>query len=202
MVVNQLPNFLDLYALGILLALAYVRLTQLWPKARRPLLWQTLATAVVIAGTMGFLELLRDQAGSASYPAIQLGQMMRRTAFGLTLGAVILALPFSLRPLRLLMGNRVMGWLAAISLNYYLVHANVAVHLKRLGIPASESQTPHMDGEKAWQYPYLALCFGVSLALAALLTLLVERPGAKLLGRIFRALGSGRKTNEAEQTGG
>lgn len=203
MVVNQLPNFLDLYALGIMLALLYVRLTQLWQRVRRPMVWQALATAAVILCARAFLTLLRKQAwgGLASYPALQAGQMMRRTLFGLALGGVMVALPFSVRPLRFLMGNRVMRWLAAISMNYYLVHANVAVHLKRLRIPPSVSDTPHMNGERAWQYPYLALCFGLSVLLAALITLLIERPGAKLLRKLFDRLARRSAAKAAEAAG-
>lgn len=46
------------------------------------------------------------------------------------------------------MGNRVMGWLAAVSMNYYLLHQNLAVHLKRLGVPPSVSAEPNRAGEQ------------------------------------------------------
>ena len=89
-----------------------------------------------------------------------------------------------------------MKWLAAISMNYYLVHANVAVHLKRLGIPPSESATPHMAGERAWQYPYVALCFGVSVLLAWGLTVLVERPCARGLEKLWTRKGKAGKAGD------
>ena len=114
--------------------------------------------------------------------------MMRRSLFGVTLAGLMLSLPFCLWPIRFLMGNRVMGWLAAISMNYYLVHQNLAVHLKRLGVPASVSETPHFDGERAWQYPYTWLCFGLSVLIATLITLLIEKPGAWALGELFGKL--------------
>ena len=83
------------------------------------------------------------------------------------------------------MGNRVMGWLAAVSMNYYLLHQNLAVHLKRLGIPPSVSTEPNRAGEQPWQMQYTLLCFGLSLLGAALITLLIEKPCAKVLKKMF-----------------
>ena len=185
MVVNQLANFLDVYALGIMAAMVYVRLTLLWKNVRRPLVWQTLATALLFLAGWGLVVLLKAQAASPTYPDIQAGQMMRRTFFGGLTAIVMLSLPFTLLPLRFLMGNRLMKWLATISMNYYLVHQNLAVHLKRLGIPASVSPEPHRAGERLWQWQYTALCFGLSVLLAAAITYLIEKPGAKLLGKLF-----------------
>ena len=188
MVVNQLPNFLDVYAIGILTSLAYVKLTQLWQKVKRPLVWEAVATVLVVLCVWGLTRALRAQAASPSHDLLQAGQMMRRTLFASLLAVVMVALPFTFLPLRFLMGNRVMGWLGAISLNYYLVHQTISVHLKRLGIPASVSPLPNQAGERAWQYPYTYLCFGISLAMAAAITLLIEKPAAYALGKLFKRL--------------
>lgn len=185
MVVNQLPNFLDVYAIGILSAIAYVKLTQLWRLAKRPLIWQTLATAIVVLGTWGLLRVIWAQAYSPAHNLIQAGQMMRRTTFAALLAVVMVALPFALLPLRLLMGNRLMHYLSAVSLNYYLVHQTIAVHLKRLHIPPSVAELPNQAGEAAWQYPYTWLCFGLSLLIAAAITLLIEKPCALALKKLF-----------------
>lgn len=193
MVVNQLPNFLDVYAIGILAAMIYVRLTRLWPKAKRPLLWEALATLIVVGCVWGLTKALRVQAASPTHDLLQAGQMMRRTLFAVLLAPAMVALPFTVKPLRLLMGNRVMHWLSAISLNYYLTHQTIAVHLKRLGIPPSVSELPNQAGERAWQIPYTWLCFGLSLLVAALITLLVEKPAAWALGKLFARLERGRK---------
>ena len=140
MVVNQLANFLDIYALGMGAALLYVWLVQCYPAAekRKAMVWQGVATLLFVA-----------------------------------------------RPLRFLMGNRVMGWLAAVSMNYYLLHQNLAVHLKRLGVPPSVSAEPNRAGEQPWQLQYTLLCFGLSLLGAALITLLIEKPCAKVLKKMF-----------------
>ncbi len=195
MVVNQLINFLDVYALGMACALLYVKLTTLYPEDRRRFLWQALATAAVIAGFVGLKELLQDQAGSSGQAAIQAGQMIRRPFFAGLLALVTLGLPFAVRPLRFLMGNRLMGFLALISMNYYLMHQNIAVHLKRIGFPPSVNELPNMapgGPEKPWVYQYTALCFGLSVIVAIAITFLVEKPGAYLLKKGF-ARWDGRK---------
>ena len=186
MVVNQLPSFLDVYALGMAAALMYVRLTEAWKKVKRPLLWELLATAVVVACVLALEKLLRAQASSGAFNNIQAGQMIRRFPLATLLAGVAVALPFTVLPLRKLMGNRLMTFLAGLSMNYYLIHQNLAVHLKRLGIPYSEFELPNQAGDKPWQYQYTFLCFGLSLVMAVLITYLVEKPGSRLLKKWFQ----------------
>ena len=183
MVVNQLPSFLDVYALGMAAALLYVKLTQLWQKVKRPILWQMLATAAVAVCVVLLEKLLRAQAYYNGN--IQAGQMIHRFPLAALLAVLVLCLPFTVLPLRKIMGNRVMAFLAGISMNYYLIHQNLAVHLKRLRIPYSEFDLPNQAGDVTWKYQYTFLCFGLSLALAVLVTYLIEKPGARLLKRLF-----------------
>ncbi len=198
MVVNQLINFLDVYALGMSAALAYVKLTTLYPEGRKRFVWQAAATAGVALAFWGLTELLRDQAGSVGQAAIQAGQMIRRPLFAGLLALLTLSLPFAVRPIRFLSGNRLMGFLAAISMNYYLMHQNIAVHLKRIGFPPSVSELPNMaEGgpEEPWVYQYTALAFGLSVLTAIAITFLVEKPGAYLLKKGF-AWWDGRKQRQ------
>lgn len=199
MVVNQLPSFLDVYALGMAAALLYVRLTQAWKKVKRPILWELLATAVVIACVLALEKLLRAQASSGAFNNIQAGQMIRRFPLATLLAGVAVALPFTVLPLRKLMGNRLMTFLAGISMNYYLIHQNLAVHLKRLGIPYSEFDLPNQAGDKPWQYQYTFLCFGLSLVMAVLITYLIEKPGSRLLKKWFQRSDDRRQAAYAPQ---
>ena len=89
--------------------------------------WQGIATLLCVLSTWGMLRIFRVQAGESGQAALQAGQMMRRPLLGLAVAGILLTLPFAARPLRFLMGNRVMGWLAAVSMNYYLLHQNLAV---------------------------------------------------------------------------
>ena len=185
MVVNQLLNFLDVYVIGIGAAMIYVRLEK-----RRELRngktswkWQAVATVLFLAVFWLLLNLLKRQAASPNYAEIQKRQMMFRPLFGLCFAALALSAPFSLMPLRRLLGNPVTKFLGGISMNYYLIHQTVTVHLKRLGIPWSASDEPHMSGELHWQMKYTWLCFGLSVLLAVIVTYAVEKPAAKWLDR-------------------
>ena len=185
MVVNQLLNFLDVYVIGIGAAMIYVRLEK-----RRELRngktswkWQAVATVLFLAVFWLLLNLLKRQAASPNYAEIQKRQMMFRPLFGLCFAALALSAPFSLMPLRRLLGNPVTKFLGGISMNYYLIHQTVTVHLKRLGIPWSASDEPHMSGELQWQMKYTWLCFGLSVLLAVIVTYAVEKPAAKWLDR-------------------
>ncbi|MBE5804511.1 MAG: acyltransferase [Clostridiales bacterium] len=191
MVVNQLPSFLDVYALGMAFALLYVKLTQLWQKVKRPILWELLVTLTVAACVLALERLLKAQAYYNGN--IQAGQMIHRFPLAVLLAVLAVSLPFTVLPLRKLMGNRVMTFLAGVSMNYYLIHQNLAVHLKRLGIPYSEYPLPNQAGDKPWQYRYTFLCFGLSLVLAVLATYLIEKPGARLLRRLFEKRDQRRK---------
>lgn len=179
MVVNQLPSFLDVYALGMMAAMVYVRLTHSFKALRRKgyrTLWQVMSTLLAAGCIWAFVLVLKAQ---ASCETVQIGQMLRRPLYAALLAVFMLCLPFAAKPVRFLFGNRLMKELSAVSLNYYLIHQNLAVHLKRLGIPESISETPHMDGETLWQHRYTFLCFALSLALAFAVTYLVEKPCAK-----------------------
>ena len=57
--------------------------------------------------------------------------------------------------------------------------------VKRLHIPPSVSNEPNRVGEQPWQNQYMALCFGLSLLGAILITLLIEKPCAWALKKLF-----------------
>ena len=187
MVVNQPVSFLDVYALGMALSFGYVHLRELQERQEggRKWLMQLSATLVFLLSFWLFLRVLRVQARSSGYPAIQSGQMIRRPVLALTLGGMLLSLPFALAPLRVFFGNPVTRFLSAISMNFYLLHQNIAVHLRRLGIPYSEYDYPNQMSERSWQYRYTFLVIAVSLVLATLVTYLIEKPCAMLLRKGF-----------------
>lgn len=182
MVVNTFVNFLDVYALGFLCAMVFARLEN---RRGRGCLWQILATVVFFGCLVGVFELQRVQAYSSFHAELQGRQMILRPAFALGFAGMILSAPFCLRPVRWLLGNRVTAFLAAISMNFYLIHQTLAVHMRRIGFPASASEMPNMAGEQPWQTQYTLLAFGLSLAAAVLVTYLIEKPAGKWLRRKF-----------------
>ena len=198
MVVNTFVNFLDVYALGFLCAMIFARLENRRSRGcersggfsadaepKRTLLWQILATVVFFGCLVGVFELQRVQAYSSFHAELQGRQMILRPAFALGFAGMILSAPFCLRPVRWLLGNRVTAFLAAISMNFYLIHQTLAVHMRRIGFPASASEMPNMAGEQPWQTQYTLLAFGLSLVAAVLVTYLIEKPAGKWLKRKF-----------------
>ena len=187
MVVNQLINFLDVYVAGMLAATAYVRLSE---KQERPCsgtaryAWQVLASVIFIAVFVILLRMLRFQATSGDFVLIQRRQMIYRPVYALCFTGLMLSASFALTPLRRLLGNPVTKFLGGISMNYYLIHQTVIVHLKRLRFPPSVSDTPNTAGEQPWQNQYTLLSFGISLLLAILVTYAIEKPAARLLDRL------------------
>ena len=186
LVVNQLVNFLDVYVTGILAAMLFIRLDsrkEPGTGAKKYAL-QALATAVFIGAMYGLIQMLRFQASTGEYVKIQMRQMIYRPVYALCFAALVLSAPFALLPLRRLLGNPVTKFLGGISMNYYLIHQTVIVHMKRLRIPYSVSATPNTDSEQPWQTNYTLLAFGISLVLAILVTYLIEKPAARLLTKL------------------
>ena len=190
MVVNQMVNFLDVYAIGMGCALLYPRLAALRDRLAggRRTAFHLAATAALALGIAGFVLVMRDQAGTPGYAAIQAGQMVRRPLFAAVCALIMLSLPLAVLPVRLLFGNPVMRFLAGISMNYYLLHQNIAVWLREHNIPFSDVPYPNQEGDLAWQLRYTLLAFGLSLAAAVLATYLIEKPGAALMRRLFAAV--------------
>ena len=197
MVVNQLVNFLDVYVAGILTAIAYIRLSERQDTSgntgSKTYVWQAAASILFAAALFGLLKMIRFQASSGEYTLIQRRQMIYRPAYALFFSMMILSAPFTLLPLRKLLGNPVTKFLGGISMNYYLIHQTVIIHLKRLRIPPSVSDTPNTAGEQPWQSQYTLMSFGISLLLAVFVTYAIEKPAARAMDRIRekrRLLGS------------
>ena len=198
--VNQLPAFLDVYANGFLAATAFAALHQRLAKGmdRKAKLFSTVGAVFFLCALM---MLVRAQStcyqGSALdyYEAIRHGQLERRFLLSCALSGFMLCAAFSLPPLRFLLGNWVMRFLASVSFQFYIYHQMLAVKLREWHIPPAEpwveadaarqiaENSPRTRWDAAWQTRYTLLCFLLALVLAALITYLFERPLARLLRR-------------------
>ena len=177
--INQLPAFLDTYAWGFFAASAIRALRErLRGEGKTE---KCFFTACAFAGFLLLVKITQAQAGTTGIEAIRLGQMNRRFLLSFAFFLVAVGLCFSLPAARFLFGNRVMHFLSLISFQYYMWHQMVTLHLKEWGIPPSVSVQPWVDGERGWQWPYVLLCFGLSVLIAALITFLYERPLQKWL---------------------
>jgi peptidoglycan/LPS O-acetylase OafA/YrhL len=184
---NQLPAFLDVYAIGMGFALLYVFLAQKIQKKRLP---QAVFTALAAVMFILILSLLRDQARESGQSAMHIGQMQRRFPLAICFGGLFLSSALSQKGLRVTLGNRFMSFAAGVTLNYYLWHPAVCQLLKRWHIPPYISETPHQAGETAWQSSYTYLCFCLAFAVALAITYTVEKPAGKWLTQLHYRRGA------------
>ena len=176
---NQLPAYLDTFALGMAAAAVHVRLSRTPHNAWTRILCSLLSVAAVCL----LWNVVRAQAGCATTEAIRLGQMNRRMAMGL-LGAVLLTASANAGWLvRHIFANPLTRFISAISLHLYIWHQTIAVWLLKSRLIPSEFENPNYSGDAVWQGRFTLACFVISIAAATLLTYGFERPVAKLLGK-------------------
>lgn len=177
---NRLPNLLDVYANGMLAAQIYALLSK--RKSQRP--WQAwLATALSVLALTALALLAQSQSYISGYEASRRGQMARRFAFSAIGGVFLVSGSRAIRLFRGLYSNRLVRFLSAISLNFYIWHQVIALKLKEWHIPDYAGEMPQKNAGPAWRSQYTLLCFLCAFAVALLVTCLIERPIAKRLGR-------------------
>lgn len=184
--VNRLPNMLVVYANGMLAAHVYAQVCKV--DAHRAIV---ALCGLVLAGasvwTAGMI--LVRQSRVSGYDALRLGQLRWRWLFSLCASGFLLGGSVTFAPIRRIIDNRVMRFLSGVSFNFYIWHQWLAVKLKQWRIPAYRAaENPNMAGEMPWQLHYTLLCFFAALALAILVTYLVEKPGAKYGQRLCDAV--------------
>ena len=185
---NQLPAFLDVFALGMAAAAIHVRLSGV----RRGALVRIACSAGAVALIPQVWRVVRMQAACAGTEAIRQGQMDHRLMIaGLAAAFLLLAANGGL-VLRRVLGNPLTRFVSAVSMQFFIWHQTLTVWLLRLRVVPSALEHPNYDGDPVWQMRFTLLCFGASIALAALLTYGFERPVARALQRRWSAL-RGRK---------
>jgi peptidoglycan/LPS O-acetylase OafA/YrhL len=178
LLVNQMPAFLDVYALGMLGAMLYVEYVKIAKPGvgskviRRILPW--VGTAVFILSLFGIVSLLRLQASANGFEAIRLSQLLLRLPFALVMLWAMLSAAIMPRFLQKLLDNRLLRFIAMISYNLYIWHQLLAVQLRQAFFPDTFRTSLPM------QWAYTLLCFSVSILTAMLATYGVEQPCAKL----------------------
>jgi len=184
--VNRLPNMLVVYANGMLSAHVYARLCRV--EKRRG--WIALAGLLLMAisvWTAGMI--LYRQSFASGYDALRLGQLRWRWLFSLCASAFLLGGSVTFAPIRSVLSHPVMRFLSGVSFNFYIWHQWLAVRLKQWRIPAYQAaENPNMAGEMPWQLHYTLICFAAALALAVLVTYLVEKPGAKYGRKLYNKI--------------
>ena len=174
---NQLPAYLDTFALGMAAALAHVKLA----KARHGALMRLVCSGVTVAALWLLWQTAKGQAGCPNTEAIRMGQMNRRLMMGM-LGAVLLTASANAGWLvRHSLSNPVTRFVSAVSMQFYIWHQTIAVWLLKARVIPSVCANPNYEGDLLWQKRYTFACFAVSLLAAAALTYGFERPIARRL---------------------
>lgn len=172
MYINQLPAFLDVYALGMLGAMGYEAgrafLEKCAPRRKTALQWASAAGLALCIWVV--LQILHAQCtlGLQSTASLRLGQMKHRLPLALALLGCILTSAFLPRPLEWLLGNRLMRWLSGLTFNFYIWHQFLAVQYVRNWFP----NTLHSDPGLQWAFT--VLCYASTLVLAAALTAVTD----------------------------
>lgn len=172
MYINQLPAFLDVYALGMLGAMGYEAgrafLEKCAPRRKTALQWASAAGLALCIWVV--LQILHAQCtlGLQSTASLRLGQLKHRLPLALALLGCILTSAFLPRPLEWLLGNRLMRWLSGLTFNFYIWHQFLAVQYVRNWFP----NTLHSDPGLQWAFT--VLCYASTLLLAAALTAVTD----------------------------
>jgi len=195
--VNQMPAFLDVYALGMLGAILYVSAYGLFRSTegtwRR---WGPWAALIVfVGGCAGVDTMLRIQSQNSQkgIDALRLSQLLVRLPFTLSLLWAMLGAALMPRFLQKLLDNRLMRLLAVVSYNLYIWHQPLAALIARDWFPDT------LHGDLPLQQAYTVLCLSIAILVAMAATFGVEQPVNRLYRRLIEKYG--RETgDEGSQT--
>lgn len=183
--INQLPAFLDVYALGMLGAIGYCRFDRWLKKAAREvrLITGAFSAAMFAAGLYALITILKAQsaAGIGGHEALRLSQMAVRLPLALVLGSMMFSAVFWPRVLQKLLDNRLMRFLSGISMNLYIWHQVLAVQMRIAWFP--DINLLHTD--RNLQSAYMLLSVSVAILAAMAVTYGLEKPVSKWLNRQF-----------------
>ncbi len=174
MLINQMPSFLDVYAIGIIGAMVYCEGRKWVPSFSK---WQKKlisvgALVLFVLMLMALCHLLKLQAvrSTDGTNALHIGQLMYRLPLVLVLMACMLSATLMPRAVRFLLDNRLMRFLSTISLNFYIWHQFLAVQMRIHWMPDSLQTTTSL------QWAYTTLCYSVGILAAMIVTYGVEKP--------------------------
>ncbi|HEY0614880.1 MAG TPA: acyltransferase [Candidatus Elarobacter sp.] len=168
----QLPGYVDFFAAGMLGAFAYVAIATRRPGlARRKWAFTVLSVAGFVALWLLMVNCYEHRF-DPGWP--QLWVVEWRSAVALACLAIGLGSLFAFRAYQVVLANRALLFLAAISYNLYLWHQPVARVLLNLHLPPYATADVHDD--RHWMVAYWFVAIPVALAVSAGLTFAFEQP--------------------------
>lgn len=182
--INQLPAFLDVYANGFAAASIYAGIREKLGKQPMETKIKLFFTVLFVLCICLIIPMLKEQAQRSTYEAIRLGQLENRFGFSVMLACAMIAAAFSLPALRFLLGNKVMAFFSAISLQLYIWHQWLAVRIKEWDFIPHVDPSPWAGAlDQPWREKYTVLCFVIAIAAAAMITYCYEKPITRKLRR-------------------
>ncbi len=220
LMVNQMPSFMDVYALGMLGAILYVKAHRLFaqgrsggpegasgsheggnadaqaqgPQASRRLAW--LSMPIFVVACVGISQLLQLQSTTSleGILALRKSQLILRLPFALALLCAMLSAALMPRLLQKLLDNRLMRFLSTISFNLYCWHVLICTQAALHWFPST------LHDDHPLQKAYTAMCFGVSIVVAMAATYGVEQPIGRLLNKWIKIDERRKNDHERPQT--
>lgn len=172
----QLPGYIDFFAAGMLAAFAYVAIALLRPQLAEK---RWLFTALSLAGAIAFIVLAHDcYVHRTDHEWPQNWVVQWRSAVALAFLVTALGSLFAVRGFQLVLANRPLLFLAAISYNLYLWHQPIAQELLKVPFLPFTTLLQHGDPRAMLLYPFVVL--PIVLAIATLITYAFEQPILRL----------------------
>ena len=176
---DQLPGVIDLFATGMLGAYLYARWRPFFERSVRARVCATIAAIVaVFVGNLLLRGLMAQLVAEPPFGFYH-WQVLHRAGVALDCLAFALASAFALTGWRLVVANPVLAWLSVISYNLYLWHDGIILYCHNHGFPCALQPFPWKTLPH-WGEIYLATSLFYSLAIAILITYLLERPLLRL----------------------
>lgn len=172
---NQLPAFLGVYANGMLGAYLFIAIANSRKREKYTAIFSTILALFCIY-LYGFMMKSLTVAENTN-----VWHLEKRFVVSVLFMIFILACCFSVKCFRRIFSNCVIVFLSSISFNLYIWHQYLSVKLKEFRIPYWEGEVPpNQTGDMVWQWKYFILCWTLSIAMAAAVTYLLERPIKRL----------------------
>ncbi len=170
MFINQLPAFMDVFAIGIFGAYIFV----LFNKKVKYQMFSPFFTAISIACLCLIFYAMKALSLVSNHAALQQWQGINRTWLALVFLFFVLSTAYSMKWYRFIFANKVARFLSTIAFNFYIWHQYIAVKLKLWNFPYSEYETPNMAGDLRWQWQYTIACFLIAIAFSIFITYVYE----------------------------
>jgi peptidoglycan/LPS O-acetylase OafA/YrhL len=180
LLVNQMPSFLDVYALGMLGAILYIRMRSLAENKAVKTAMSVLSVPLFVLAVIALLAIFRFQSvqSTISIIALHQSQWIVRLPLALTILVAMLSAAFLPRILQKPLDNRLMRFFAVISLNLYIWHQVLSARVVKPFFPDTLHDDPILQGI------YTLLCFTLSILTAMAFTYGLEHPAAKWIQRL------------------